>query len=524
MNTMRYTAYNPYESRKRKQKPAKNRLASVWEVVALGALALAAFVIGPTFSAGVDQGRVFNIVLSAALMMILIVAAIRETSQHRERLWTALFWFRLSSAVYCGFGTIVPYIVNQRTELFLRSVFDWTEPEVLKVLQVFISAIFIVISVAAIIPEPKPGTRKQSRQFTEAAQDSVLLKVAILFLLLGGAIRYGVLLPRIYGLSDINIPAFMVSFARAYSAGLFLLMFHGLRTKSTSLGVALILFAVDFFAGVLAFDKSEMLTSLIFAYLAVVFHNFRFRIVLMGSLIAVSVLLLTQPMVHYGRAAVSDLNGGRGKTATVEQRLDILQHYFDDSEDDYSDAANEKDPLLRLSYLNAATFVVDQYDQGRPADRYKHLFAVVVPRILWPGKPITGNLGAETYYLIRNRTGASMGTTHFAEAYWSLGWWGLPIVFIPGGIILAMLSRYTISSVREDRWLRLPAIMLGVVIGHRVSGSFVTDVVGGAAIFFVVAVLIFLLEVLFLDGQNPRRQKTGRMSRRHTAVRPLEAS
>ncbi len=476
------------------------RLGTLREIIALTMLTMAAFVLGPVFAKAADQGRAFNLFLAGTLALILCYTCIRDVSMQRERMWTALFWFRLSSAVYCGFGSIVPYIVNERTEWFLRSVFDFTEADVLKVMQVFILSILCVVTVALLFSDPRPDTRR--RTISTAVQNSALLKAAILFLTLGAVVRYGLILPRIYGISTLDLPGFINTMGKAYVAGLFLLMFHGLRTKSFTLILAIGLFLIDFAAGLIAFDKSEMLTSLIFFYLAVIFQEARLSRILVGTVAAFAVLLITQPLVHYGRAEVSALNGGVGKTATVEQRIDILQDYLNRETDGNSRNIEEKDPLLRLSFVNVASFVIDQYDKGQPADRYKHVFSVMVPRFFWPDKPITGAMGSETYELIRGRRGASIGTTHFAEAYWAYGWAGIPLIFLPGGVILSLISRYTIVSVRSDRWLRLPAMLIGVTIGHRVSGSFVTDVIGGGVIFLGIALLIRLAEICLNDPQH----------------------
>ncbi|MEL6322723.1 MAG: hypothetical protein AAFQ84_00665 [Pseudomonadota bacterium] len=500
--------------------PAK--LASLPEAISLLGLSAAALVLGPVFASSSDAGHSFNMLLAGLLTAILVYFAVRDVAARRERLWTSLFWFRISSAVYCGFGTIVPYIVNARTESYIRSVFDFTEADVLKVLQIFILSITIVICTVALINEPTPSKARQP--LSKRRQNNTILLAAALFLIFGGAIRYGIHLPRMYGLSDIYLPATILTLGKAYVAGLFLLMFHGLRTKSLTLALALGLFVVDFSAGLLAFDKSEMLTSLIFIYLAYIFHNFRLNRALIGTVLAFTVLIVTQPLVHFGRAEVQDLNGGRGNTATISERIEIVERYWENQNTAQFGNVQEKDPLLRLSFVNVAAFVVDQYDQGRPGERFRYVFASIVPRALWPNKPAVGELGSETFYLIRGRDGASVGTTHFAEAYWAYGWIGLPLVFIPGGIILALTSRYTIASVRNDRWLRLPAILLAVIMGHRVSGSFVSDMIGGGVIFLALALAIRLAE-LYLDGsvaEHARRRGLRRATQ--TQKRPIPRS
>jgi hypothetical protein len=463
-------------------------LARKKEVQCLLVLAASSMIVAPGLIELGIAPPVVNITLAGALFAVLGTFAVKEVQDKRERLWTALFWFRVSSAVYCGIGSIVPYIVNARTERYLRSVFYYTDADVLKVLQVFICSIAIVLTTAHFFKEPD---RRLER--SERVDSSTLLIAAILLLVVGGLLRYGFVLPDIFGTSNAQYPSIFKNLSKAYAAGLFLLMLHGLSTKSVTLLIAASLFLIDFVAGLLAFDKSEMLTSVIFVYLAILYHSFKFRSVFFISVAAILIVMVTQPLVHYGRAEVAALNGENSRdVATVQQRFRILQSYTHGN----VLAEEEKNPLLRLSFVNVAGFAIDQYDRGKPVDRFRHLAAIVVPRALWPNKPAVGELGAEAYELIRSRQGASIGTTHFAEAYWSYGWLGLPLVFIPGGIILSLVSRYAITAVRSGRWLRLPATLLGVVMGHRVSGTFVVDIVGGLITFVVVAVAIHFAETL----------------------------
>ena len=474
------------------------------EVIALIALLLTAFAVEELVN--YEYMKFANISIAMTLIVILSAQNYLHVSKRPEILWAPIFWFRIGSALYAGLGSIVPYVVNSRTERFLRSVFDYTDGDVLKVLQIYICSIAIVMFVASFfVKRPQPNEMKQA--VDPRQMNHMLLLAALAFLLLGGLIRYGLLIPRMYGLIDTQFPGSLVMLSKSYVAGLFLLLLYSLRTGKCRV-LAITLIAIDMLAGLLAFDKSELIGSLIFSYLALIYHKMTTRRVLIGSALAFSLLIVTQPLVHFGRAEVSELNSGDGKVATVSQRLEILERYFE--HDPYAVPSNveEKDPILRLSYISPSAFVVDQYDRGYPGDSFRYVLAILVPRILWPEKPATGVIGGELYELVRGKRGASIGMTHFADAYWNFGWWGLPFVFVPGGFILSLISLYTIGSVRRNLWLRLPVILIGVNMGYRVSGSFVSDIVGTAAIFLVLVVITYWAERFVLAAPTTERQQS----------------
>src|SRR6185437_16813150 len=81
--------------------------------------------------------------------------------------------------------------------------------------------------------------------------------------------------------------------------------------------------------------------------------------------------------------------------------------------------------LSRLSYVNIDAFVVDRYDSGVPGDTFHNAGAVVIPRVLWPNKPIITQLGSDLNLRVFGQEGSSLGIGHFAEAYWNFGWWGI---------------------------------------------------------------------------------------------------
>ena len=119
--------------------------------------------------------------------------------------------------------------------------------------------------------------------------------------------------------------------------------------------------------------------------------------------------------------------------------------------------------------------------------------------MIWPEKPITGELGAELYFAARGYEGSSISPGLFAESYWNLGWIGIPVLFVPLGILLALMSSYAMNSVRSAAWIRLPVLLYGIKIGTRVDGHYVLDVIGAAAIIAALIIIVNIMEKALSD-------------------------
>lgn len=436
---------------------------------------------------------------SLALAVILISGAYSQVRQSSLMIWSPLVWFRAATAVFFGLGNVLPYVANDATVLQIRGLFDFTNDQALTVVLLTSGSVLITLTVAraffiSVLTEEQLSIALISRD--------KLRSIALLFLILGGSIRYGVVLPQLFGWSENTIPGWLNALSASYAAGLFLALLWGLRYSRPMLFVVLVLVSVDVAMGALAFDKSEMVLTLIFSYMAFLFHRFNVMRAVAGAIAVLSVIYFAQSPAHYGRLF---LEQSASENVSIFGRLSIITQYIDEGDTLTRWAGGDLNPLMRVSYLAPAAFVVNEYDEGRSGNAHQHAAAALVPRILWPNKPIIGAAGGEIFQLIRGRDGASVGVGHFAEAYWSFGWAGLLIVFLPSGLILAIISYFSLSLVKRERWLRLPVVLYGINIGYKVSGSWVPGVVGAFATYLVLAAIFFLIE-RFAESFSSRKR------------------
>lgn len=419
-----------------------------------------------------------NLMGPIALALILGWSCYRGVSASFVTIWAPLLWFRIACAVYFGLGSIVPIIADEPTRQYIYTLYRFTTETAFKVNVIFCLGVFMVLTCSFVLLGISTGRRadvKLSHSVQDKAEDRTLF-YAILFLVGGGILRYGIDIPYQIGLFDFVVPGAVGALSKSYYVGVYLLILHASDHRNVwPIAIAIVL--IDVLCSIATFAKTELLLILIFSVLGLIRRKNRAVVVVVGSLVVLLSYFSFQPLVDYGRAEIAAQYGSiRG--GGLSDRLQIVGRFF---EGGYERVATPIDRgLSRLSYTNTAAFVVDRFDAGAPGTTFTEAAAVLIPRVLWPDKPIISQLGADLNYLVYGQVGSSLGIGHFAEAYWNFGWIGIPFVMAVLAIILTVTSRVSIGIVARRDWIYLPVVFLSVNIGIRVDGHFVPDILGPA--------------------------------------------
>jgi len=347
---------------------------------------------------------------SLLLAGILLYGAYAQFQQTRVMLWNLLVWFRVATAGFFGFGNLVPYFGNAATVAQIRNLYDFSHDQALTVLLLTAMSCFFALSVAHFFFIRVSDNWSFSLR---GVSRSGHLMTALLFLALGGVARYGVVLPLHYGWIDLQVPGWMHAMSAAYAAGLFMLILWSLRYSKPVFLVSLALAGLDVMMAALAFDKSEVVLTLLFSFMAILYHRFSLLKAVTGAALVVGVIYFAQSPAHYGRAV---LNLSGKDSASLGERMAIVGQYIRQGDTITRWSGGDLNPFIRVSYLNVAAFVVGEYDAGRPGQAHAHAFAAIVPRLFWPNKPHIGAAASEIFYLLRGRQGAAVGVGHSAAA------------------------------------------------------------------------------------------------------------
>jgi hypothetical protein len=217
-----------------------------------------------------------------------------------------------------------------------------------------------------------------------------------------------------------------------------------------------------------------------------------------GAVVAAAIFASLQPMIGFGRERTIELGAGR-QMATLDDRWSIFTSYLRGDRPKKPGEDEAQGAMSRFSYVNAATMVVAWYDLGRPGNTFENALAAFVPRLLWPDKPDISGSGRELYTEATGNVGTSISPGLPAEVYWNFGWWGIPLLMLPLGVVLAVLAHAGTRIMAQERWLYLPVVLMSIQVGTRIDGSYVGDYIGAPVTIGVMYLLLRGLEILLFS-------------------------
>jgi len=472
---------------------------------------LATYELGEEFFGETCYGEL-NQIGPVALIGLLVFGAMRMVRRDSRSLWLGLFWFRIATAVYFGIGSLVPLYANIQTKLYIDAFHPASPDQVFKLNVIVTSGVLIALAAAgASAALLRPASRPRSLR----SNDATLLRAGLTFEAIGFATKYFVLLPLAFGsFGEATLPGIVLSLGLLSHVGVYLLTLYMLRGRRSLLPLIAVLVAVELAAGAVQFNKSEATLTTLMVLLAILTDQVslpRLAFSVGALLLLYSVLV---PLTDYGRNALS----GRYNSivaGTLEERLDLVWQFANGK----AEAATEDDvqrSWVRISYTNAGTFAISEYDNGRPGPSLDLAAAALIPRVLWPDKPNLTDIAIVFNTLATGNLQSSTSPGLFAEGYWAMGWLGLPVLMLPLGVVLTVISRYGIWIISTGRWWFFPLALLAMRMGLRVDGFYVPDVIGPSATLLVVGLFARTLEqVLGARRGQPALQKPA-IARRRT--------
>ena len=470
-------------------------IAPGWEIIALVAL-LVFYVCG--FEAwGASAYEVMNFTGPFALIGILGFSAYSQAKANPDFIWTILFWFRVATGIYFGFGDVFPLLASDKTKAYMDEFF-WAQPWHYYKLNLIVTVSVLVVLLSSSLTAGAFASPRTHPNGTSGNRN--LLIVGLLFGVVGFSTQALLTLPYALGAyGNETLPGFVANLEVFASVSLYLLTRYALRHSSGLFPVVLFILFVEMGIGFVTFAK----TGILFPFLMFLLAYFSQRASLWRNIGACGAVLLLftfiVPIVSFGRDEVH----AHGDRASVAERLAIIASYFDRRE--ALEVEEKIQDVLRLSYVNQSALAIDLYDSGRPGSSLDNAWAVFFPRMLWPDKPIITQVGLDFTVLAgtpENFTAPGI----FADAYWNFGWAGVVGIMAAIGVLFGILSRYALSVMATGAWVQFPIVMLAMKTGMRVDGFIISDILGASVILFFLYLGVKagerLIVMLFTRGQR----------------------
>lgn len=450
-----------------------------WEIAAL--FAVAAFLLAGEALGGPEAHASLNISAPAAIMCILGMGAFQLAWRRENAIWTSLFWLRVSTAIYFGFGSMVPELVNYSSRLYIDVLYRAMPHEVFKLNLIVTTSVALALLAARTLLLFWPPMQARSRA-TDGK--SKLFVLGVIFAIIGYSVRFLIIIPATIGYFNSEIVAGAVfSLGILAPVSLFMLATYAIRHRPGLLPVPAALLAMDLLTGLALFNKSHALISVMMFSFGWLSHRVTLTRGLAAAAAVAAVFHWLPPVVDFGRIEIVKRHGLHSFVGLAE-RFEIIQDFSRLTEDDPFEEKVQSS-LLRLSYVNAACLAINWHDSGSPGPSLDHILAVFIPRILWPNKPDITGIGVEFSIKASGNPNSSTSPGIFADVYWAMGWTGVIPLMLLVGLLFALTSRYALWVLDNGKWEFFPVVLTAMRMGFRVDGYYVADISG--PIIFLIA-------------------------------------
>ena len=477
------------------------------------ALALALFVLEP---------KSLVVILSAPALfflggMISFLLMIRSGGD-----LAAIAWFVLGAGVYFGLGAVAGglHVHPHSDYLFADDTLYLIRVNLLNACSVF-------IVLAAAYPLANMRSLKVDQHDISPANIERILCRSFPYIVAISAIAVG-LKYALFPVADSLLLRSMAAKIYLIIPSCFLLL--GLLWRSTRWQLRLLACSVlllEILNGLILLTKYQIILALLALVIGMGMTKRSVVFPLMSFMIVAAVFAIINPLVTLGRSHI-DYDAYKNTVAT---RLVILAdafngYYLDNGSQEDDDSGREKGASIRLKKFkrdNSEKFTLDikgmttsearlralgrridvasiqgylvnEYNSGRPGHSLVDFWAVMVPRVLWPEKPIITRFGVELnaqYYYTPGggvQNTSSTAPTYSVEAYWNYGVPGVVLVSILLGLAVGWLTRcWQYALVGRDPAFFLIAFSAAIWVSFVESWLVATYL--GEFIIFVVILL-----------------------------------
>ena len=453
------------------------------------------------FECSIAQLTTINVVTLIIITIGCLGVATLTVINAPTKLWYPMPWFLLTSSIYYGFGPLLYYLGSPETIAYVDAYYPVNDFLLFRsniLTMVGISGVIAVYMALTIIFSPgiSPIVSESKKKDIDVR---FLRKISYVFLIVGLPIKIFLLMHLRIGLWEAVLPG-SLEFLGVLST-LALVPLSLLSTKRTA-NYRISFYALLFFeigAAFLQLSKLEMLKVGIVLVLAGVLRGMRSKqIVLFGIIAFLGYIVILSPLVTYGRIKFNVMGLTKGSEATQ-----LMQDFAAGSTQ--GDLATILPGVqgwwARLNYANAQAFAMQAYDAKDKGNTFELIIWTLIPRALYPSKPIT-TVGDRFNELVTGNPESKSAPGMFAEGYWNAGWVGLIAVVLIMALCYWGWERYNLTCLKSLQLHYLPVIWLGLFTAIQQDSWFVPSILGALPI---AIVFHWLAKILILRPHFPRK-------------------
>jgi hypothetical protein len=210
------------------------------------------------------------------------------------------------------------------------------------------------------------------------------------------------------------------------------------------------------------------------------------RAVILWDILSSNYFRSTESSNHLAHAQVSKSNESSDKKIDFSYKITLLEKM--------------RAIGVRFDVASIEGFLIREYNEGRPGNSLQDFWAVLIPRIFWPEKPVITRFGNELNSKYYNQTFSAIAPTYSGEAYWNYGWSGVFLVSIYLGIVFGIFSKVGLIAARGTDVAYLFVAYPLLISATFVESWIVATYIGGLAIIVLYYVAIKMILKLIARG------------------------
>lgn len=434
------------------------------------------------------------------LLFLFLLIPYLNTKYYHDIYTDIRFVFSAFFAIYFLIGSTYIYLGSEEGIAIIMQEYSITAPDVFRVNSINCIGFGIALLSSCLAPKKTLNTFFKRIKLTISKREKNFFTGAIFLIIL-------IFNFAIYH-NDFQLkPSIIPGIVRNIAATIPIMIVLGFRAKGNvsiaSITVSLLTaFSLSFF-GLMSLNKSSFIIPLI-AFAFGIFVRYRSILLFLGSLLIIGYIFLKiAPAVTYGRVHLDEID----KTS-IEQRYSLFRNYFNSTENISITKEQQSHPkekvelekpyysvFARFNYLNTQVAAINFYDIGNGGDSFRNIGWIFLPRLIFPNKPVLTLDMVGLYEKITGTgfRGSSSGIGIFIDGYYNKGWGGVVLVSILTGFILSFTSALSRKISKAKLYFLYPIIFMGLYMGFRIDGNFITDYLGVAIIIFSIALIPLII-------------------------------
>jgi hypothetical protein len=463
--------------------------------IVLAQLFGALFILQLGFREIADQSNAlfFNATFCILLIALTGGAALRYALMNRLFVLTPIPWFYLACGLYFGMGPLMWNFAGQATVAYVDTA-SRVPIDNLRVLDANLlsaAGLAVVSATLAALQLAFNWERRAPQNYLDQFSAQTLSRMFWTSVLIGGAVKYLLVIPASLGVFGGEIPNFISQLTLLLKVGIIVGYMARARGARGVRAAHTAIIGFELLTAVMSTSKTETLTVILMVIIGQFITQRPMRqAIVLGLCAALFYVSFLSNFVSFVR-----MNYSTTGITSVGALVDATSEFIATDQTDIAEQSGVQMWWARLTFSNFQVFAIDSYESGRNGNTLIAALWGAAPRFLFPNKPI---LNAGSDFSEELMTGSSewvqTSMTYFAEGYWNGGVWGLIFVSCWASGVFVTLAYILFSAFAAGRIGVMLMASTAIPMGLGIEGWFASGLAGGFALALLYAFIGYLYD------------------------------